>query len=84
LRVREIDGDALFARVQAHEIAALVGARGIKLQDRVAYFIAFAGTLDLDHARTQIREHARRVWTGEYACEIDYGETGKQGFAAAG
>ena len=57
----KIDRDALLARVQPREVAALIGARGIELEHGMADFVAFAGALDLDHARAQVREHARAV-----------------------
>jgi protein-tyrosine phosphatase len=50
----------------------------------MADFIAFAGALDLDHARAEIGEHARAVGAREHARKIDYGNAGEQGFFRGG
>jgi hypothetical protein len=74
----------MLADVQAHEVAALIGATGLQLQHRVAHFVAFAGSLHLDHTCAKVCEQARAVRARQNAGEIEDGEPGEKGLAGAG
>ena len=80
LRMGEIDRNAALAHVQAHEIAALVGATRLELLHGIAHFVAFARPLDLDHLGAHVREQARTVRARQNAGEVEHGEAGEERF----
>src|SRR5262252_2475916 len=66
----EIDGHTLLARVDAREVAALIGAARLELLHVDARLVARAGPLHLDDARAHVGEESRAVGAGEHAGEI--------------
>lgn len=79
LGMREVDGDALLAGVEANEIAALVGAALLQLQVERARVVAMHRALDLNDARAKICHEARAVRPGEHAREVQYREVSQHG-----
>ena len=49
------------------------------LQEPAPHLVAFAGALDLDHARAEVGEQPRAVRAREHTGEVEYGETVEQG-----
>jgi hypothetical protein len=74
VRMRQIDGHALLARVDPDEIRGLVIAVVLELKVPAAHLVAFAGTLDLDHAGAEIREQACAIRPGQHTREVQHGD----------
>ncbi|OGK92357.1 MAG: hypothetical protein A2W08_00525 [Candidatus Rokubacteria bacterium RBG_16_73_20] len=66
LRVRQVERDALLARVDADEVGGLVGAVRLELHEAAAHLVALARALDLDDARAEVGEQARAVRAREH------------------
>src|SRR5215475_12002190 len=78
----EIDRDALLARVQPHEVAALIGTTRLQLDHRIADLVAFVRPFDLDDPRAEVCQQPRAVGPREHSSEIDDDDTGEQGLAS--
>ena len=74
----EVEADALFARIAAHEVGALVLAVCLELMRSTAHLVAASGLLDLDDARAEIGEEARAIRPREHAREVEDDEAGQQ------
>ena len=71
---REVDADALLARVHPGEIAALVTSAGLELQVVPPHLVALALTFDLDHAGAEVAEQARAIGSGQDTGQIQDGD----------
>ena len=73
----QVEGDRALARIDAHEVAALVAPLWVKLERRGPHVVA-TRPLDLDDAGAQVGEKPSAVRTGEDAREVEDGNTLKE------